>query len=104
MSGDPAALRVRWTMAAAGDLEKISAFIGRDNPSAAARLAEEIVKRSEELPQHPYSGGIAPTYPRARFLVSGQYLTYYTVDPREIVIRAVVHGARQFRTSWMKRR
>ena len=104
MSGDPTIWRVRWTLAAAGDLEKISAYIGRDNPLAASRLAEEIVKRSEELAQHPYLGGISPMYPHARFFVSGQYLTYYTVESREIVILAVVHGARQFRPSWMKRR
>jgi len=37
-------------------------------------------------------------------LVFGNYVVYYTVSRREVVVRAVVHGARRFRPSWLRRK
>jgi hypothetical protein len=31
-------------------------------------------------------------------------IIYYTVLRREIVVRAIVHGARLFRSSWLRRK
>jgi plasmid stabilization system protein ParE len=36
-------------------------------------------------------------------MTHGDYVIYYFVDRHEIVVRAVVHGARQFQPGWLGR-
>jgi len=95
---------IHWRKAAAEDLAEIVDYIACDNPVAAIRLLEEILARVESLTRHPKLGGICPYYPKARQITCGNYIIYYTVSSREILIRAVVHGARLFRASRLRRR
>ncbi len=50
------------------------------------------------------SGSPCLEYPKARQIFYGEYVVYYTVNRRDLVIRAVVHGARHFRKSWLRRK
>lgn len=95
---------VRWKRAAGDDLAAIIDYIAADSPDGAERFLEAILARIQSLERFPFSGGICPHYPKARQIVFGNYIVYYTVGKRDIVIRAVVHGARSFRMSWLRRR
>ena len=94
---------LRWKKAAGDDLAAIVDTIAADSPVAAERFLETILGRIESLERFPFSGGVCPHYPKARQIVFGNYLVYYTVGRRDVVIRAVVHGARLFRASWLRR-
>lgn len=95
---------VRWRKAAGDDLAAIVDYIAADSPDAAERFLDAILNRIASLERFPLSGGICPHYPRARQLVFGNYIVYYTVSTREVLVRAIVHGARLFRPAWLRRR
>jgi plasmid stabilization system protein ParE len=75
---------------------------------AAERFVDEILARIALLGEFPFAAARCPYYPKARQLVFGNYLIYYliyyTVSRREVMIRAIVHGARFFRASWLRRK
>jgi plasmid stabilization system protein ParE len=96
--------RLRWHEAALDDLENIVDHIAQEAPLAAERFAQAILTRVEILAETPLIGPACPHCPRTRQIVHGSYLIYYTVSPREVVIRAVVHGARLFQRYWLLRR
>ena len=95
---------LRWKQAAVDDLAAIVDRIDSDTPIAARRFREELTQQIQTLAAFPYSGGICAESPPARQLIFGSYIVYYTVGPREVIIRAVVHGARLFRISWLRRK
>lgn len=94
---------VRWLKAAQYDLNEIVAYIAHDAPLRAERFAEKLLDRVELLSESPESGPPCPDYPSVRQLILGNYLVYYTVHRREVVVRAVVHGARLFQEAWVLR-
>ena len=91
---------VRWLVAASEDFAQIISDIAADRPRAAEKLAERILHRVELLADFPYLGSVCPYYRKARQLVHGNYIVYYTVHRTELVVRAVVHGARFFSSRW----
>ena len=96
---------IRWHKAALRDLEEIVAFIAQDKPDAAERFAASVFAKVEMLSTSPCLGAVCPHYRTARQLLHGSYLIYYTVANEEIVVRAVVHGARLFRRKyWLNRK
>ena len=99
----PRQKKVRWLDAALNDLVEIVEYIGKDNPQAAERLADAIFAKIELLADSPHLGSICPHYRKARQLIHGNYLVYYTVHRQEVVMRAIVHGARLFRSYWLRR-
>jgi plasmid stabilization system protein ParE len=95
--------RVRWTLAASEELESIGKYIARDKPAAALRVTNDIFDLAESLAQHPFLGAMYPYCPEARHVTSYNYVIYYVVEEHEVIIRAIAHGARKFRRSWLKR-
>jgi plasmid stabilization system protein ParE len=93
---------VRWQSIALAGVEALTACIAEQAPRAAERFARRLIARAELLADFPYLGAKWPEYRRARFVVHGKYVIYYTVHRREVVIRAVVHGARRFDRSWLR--
>jgi plasmid stabilization system protein ParE len=73
------------------------------SPQAAERFADAIFARVDQLQTFPHLGSVCPDYAKARQLIHGDYIIYYTVHRKEVVIRAVVHGARLFRLYWLRR-
>ena len=94
---------IRWHIAARDDFAQIIASIALERPRAAERLAQRILHRVEMLAEFPYFGPVCPYYRKARQLIHGNYIVYYTVHRNEVVVRAVVHGARLFRSRWLRR-
>jgi plasmid stabilization system protein ParE len=95
---------IRWKKAADDDLAEIVEHIAADSPQAAERFLDDLLSRVDTLAQFPFTGSIYPRFPKARQLVFGSYVIYYTVAPREVVIRVVMRGARRFRLAWLRRR
>lgn len=95
--------RVRWLWAALDDVEQIYAYIARDSPAAAQRVVDAIFERAKWLADLPYLGGVCPYSRKIRQLIYRKYIIYYSVHRQEVVIRAVVHGARLFRRAWLNR-
>jgi toxin ParE1/3/4 len=94
---------IRWLEAAVEDLAEIVETIAQEAPQAAEQLAERILAKVELLEDSPYLGSVCPYHRKARQMVHGSYLIYYTVHRKEVVVRAVVHGARLFRSHWLRR-
>jgi plasmid stabilization system protein ParE len=92
---------VKWSRAALDDLKAQIAWIARDNPAAARRVAASIRATGQSLANfdtgHP--GRMAETYEKS---VRGlPYIIAYAVDRsgeiEEIVVVHVIHSARDWR-------
>ena len=61
-----------WTPVAVQDLRDICDFISRDNPVAAQRMGEELIKQAETMALFPQSGRMVPekTNPLIRETIS----------------------------------
>jgi len=94
---------IRWLKAALQDLSEIVDYVAKDSPQSAARLAEGIFAKVDLLKNAPRLGAVCPHYRKARQLIHGQYIIYYTAHRGRVVIRAVAHGARLFRSYWLER-
>ena len=75
-------------------LREIRAYVARDKPKAAERLAIRIVAVVEALRNHPYLGR-AGAEPNIRELVIGgtPYIVLYRVQGRRVTIDTIWHGA-----------
>jgi plasmid stabilization system protein ParE len=94
---------LRWLNDALEDLAQIVAGIAETAPRTAERFAERVFRRAELLQQFPHLGPVCPYHRRTRQLVHGNYVIYYTIHRTEVVVRAVVRGARLFRPEWLRR-
>ncbi len=94
---------VRWLEAALQDLCEIVEYFAQEAPQAAERFADAIFAKVDLLEEFPYLGGACPHYRRARQLIHGNHIIYYTVHRDEVVVRAAVHGARLFQSYWLER-
>lgn len=83
-------------MLAPSRLQEIRAFVARDKPEAAARLAIRIVAVVENLREHPYIGR-AGAEPGIRELVIGgtPYVVLYRVQAGRVVISTIWHGTQR---------
>jgi toxin ParE1/3/4 len=94
---------IRWRKAAGDDLAEIVDYIAADSPDAAQRVLDGILARIESLARHPLLGSVCPYYPKVRQLLYGNYVIYYSVARRDVLVRAIVHGTRLFRPAWLRR-
>ena len=91
--------KIVWTEPALSDLQEITDYIARDNPSAAAQVGGEIIEHVEILSSFPHIG---PRYPRGssgrnREILCGSYRVFYRViaELKRVEVLTVWHGARQ---------
>jgi toxin ParE1/3/4 len=90
-------MRIRWHRLARRDLRDVHAYIARDNPKAAARIAQRIRTSIERLADNPSLGRPGRVLDTRELMVTGTpYLVPYTVSDNEIVILRVLHGAQQW--------
>ena len=92
----PGVFDLRWSHEARTRLREIRAYIARDKPEAAGRLATRILLMVETLKRHPYLGR-AGSEPGTRELVIGgtPYMVVYRVRRKQITISTAWHGAQQ---------
>lgn len=85
----------RLTHRAQRDVEAIGVFVAQDSRKAAAHLLRRLSERWNLLSHQPYSGA-----PRddllsgIRSVAVGEYLSFYRLDDRDVVILRVLHGRR----------
>ena len=88
---------IRWHRLARQDLRQVRDYIARDNPKAAARVAQHIRTAIERLSENPGIGRPGRVIDTRELVVTGTpYLAPYTVSDNEIVILRVLHGAQQW--------
>jgi toxin ParE1/3/4 len=81
-------------------LEEIRAYVAKDKPEAAARLATRIVAVVEALRLNPNLGR-AGAEPGIRELVIGgtPYIVLYSVKRTRVIIATIWHGAQSRKKS-----
>lgn len=88
-------LRIKRTAKAEEDLIAIWCYIAADNEAAADRLLDRLNRRWELLSTQPHSGmSRSDIGDGIRYVVVGEYLTFYRVDAGDIAILRVMHGRR----------
>lgn len=77
-------------------LQQIRAYVAKDKPEAAARLAVRIVAVVEALKHHPHLGR-AGAEPDVRELVIGgsPYIVLYRISAKRVTISTIWHGAQR---------
>jgi toxin ParE1/3/4 len=92
-------MRIRWSRAAADDLEQIFSYIRTDSFEAAQRVVQAIYDRIEGLTKHPNQGrsGRAPGT-RELPLTPLPFIVVYRIqaDTNAIEIVTIVHGAQRW--------
>jgi toxin ParE1/3/4 len=89
-------VEIVWSPLARTRLQEIRAYVARDKPEAAERLAIRIVAMVETLRNHPYVGRFGAE-PGIRELVIGRtpYIVLYRVRGQQVVISTIWHGAQR---------
>ena len=87
-------MKLVYTDEAVEDLKRQREFIAVHNPSAAGRIATELVSKIELLPGFPRMGTpveMAPVPDSIRDMVFGKYVVRYSVHVSAIIILRVWH-------------
>lgn len=87
-------MKLVYTDDAIEDLKRLREFIAVHNPSAAGRIAAELVSKIELLPDFPRMGTpveMAPVPDSIRDMVFGKYVVRYSLHVRAIIILRVWH-------------
>lgn len=89
-------MKVRLTRPALEDLERIHAYISKDNPIAASRVVTRLIDRAMELAHAPHQGRKVDE-PNARVIVVPRfrYFIFYTIDNEEIHVTHFRHTSRR---------
>jgi toxin ParE1/3/4 len=89
-------MRVRWTSAAANDLERISDYIAEDNPDAARRIATIILGGVGTLAEFPHSGRTCRVEETRELVFAAlPFVVVYEVHT-DIQILRILHGAQSW--------
>jgi plasmid stabilization system protein ParE len=89
---------VRLLSLAERDLADIALFVAADNPTAADALVNRIERDLARLTRHPYLGKFPHDERLAalgyRVLVIDNYLVFYKVRGKTVLVHCILHGAR----------
>jgi toxin ParE1/3/4 len=91
-------MEVRWSVPAAEDLEKICAWIGRDSPQIAARVARTIYEGCGQLKNFPNLGPPSRRMDGRRELAFPPlpYIAVYQIKENIVEISRIFHGAQDW--------
>jgi plasmid stabilization system protein ParE len=87
-------VKLVYTDEAIEDLKRLREFIAVHDPSAAGRIATELVSKIELLPDFPRMGTpveMAPVPDSIRDMIFGKYVVRYSVHVSAIIILRVWH-------------
>ena len=91
--------QVIWTDEAIADLRQLVAYISQDNPTAAVKLGEELIRKSKLLADQPRFGRMLRELKRdtLREMIVPPYRLIYEIDDssQTVRVRVLWHGARQ---------
>ena len=91
-------MRVHWTENGIKHLDNIYKYIAINSPTYGRRMVDRILRRSEQIAEHPFSGRKVPEYDAKdiRELIEKPYRIIYRIKPDQIDVVAIIHGARLF--------
>ena len=90
-------MRIRWLDQALDELETVRVYIARDNPSAAAKVAQRIRRATKVLTEYPAAGRPGRVLNTRELVVSGTpYILPYRVRGNVLEILRVLHAARKW--------
>lgn len=82
------------------DLADIYDYVAAENPTAADRLLARIEKDLNALSGQPMLGRIPRDHHIAilgyRYLIIGEYLAFYRLEPSVVLVHRILHGARDY--------
>jgi toxin ParE1/3/4 len=89
-------VEIVWSPLARARLREIRAYVARDKPEAAERLATRIVAMVEALRSHPRLGRVGAE-PGIRELVIGStpFIVLYRVQDQRVTISTIWHAAQR---------
>jgi toxin ParE1/3/4 len=87
-------IEIIWSALARTRLRQIRAYVARDKPEVAERLAMRIVALVETLRNHPHLGRVGAE-PGIRELVVGSTpnIVLYRVQGQRVIVSTIWHGA-----------
>ena len=85
--------KIVWTDEAIAQLEAIGAYIGIEDPLAAAALADRLIAVADSLAYFPHRGRVAEGNSREMTNV-WPYILRYRVEGSTVFIWRIRHGAR----------
>ena len=94
--------KIHYAPEARRDLDDIWDYIVADlcNPKAAQRTVSRILDAVDALADFPDSGAplssVADTDTDYRFLVTGNYLTFYRVQGNDVYVDRILYGRRDY--------
>lgn len=87
-------MRLVYSEQAVADLVRLRAFIEEKDPSAAARVAADLIGRIENLQLFPLMGHSVTEAPQpdvVRDMVFGHYLVRYSVHATALIVLRIWH-------------
>lgn len=89
-------MKVRITRPALDDLERIHAYISKDNPVAASRVVTRLIDRAMALADAPRQGRKVDE-PNTHVIVVARfrYFIFYTIENEEIHVTHFRHTSRR---------
>jgi toxin ParE1/3/4 len=93
---------ITWTESALRDVEQIAAYIECDSPQYATAFVARLFKTVEGIRLFPEAGAMLREYERndLREVFIRSYRLIYRHTPDEVIVQAVIHGARDLPTTW----
>ena len=92
-------MKLQWASPAGRDLVSVHNYVRADNPKAANRILDEIVKSAELLTKQPRLGRIGRLSGTRELVITGtHFILMYRIKEDVVQILAVLHGKR----SWPK--
>ncbi|KKO44117.1 plasmid stabilization protein [Arsukibacterium ikkense] len=87
-------MKLVYTNDAIEDLKLLREFIAVHNPTAASRIAAELIAKMELLPEFPRMGTpvqMAPVPDVIRDMVFGKYVVRYSIHTSAVIVLRVWH-------------
>jgi toxin ParE1/3/4 len=93
-------VEIVWSALARTRLREIRAYVARDKPEAAERLALRIVAMVESLRNHPHLGRVGAEAGIRELIVAmtpgnTPYIVLYRVQGQRVTISTIWHGAQR---------
>ena len=90
-------MKVLWTASAVAQLQAIHDYLSQTSPEYALTIVDCLTRRSIQIATFPLSGRMVPEYElnEVREVIEGRYRIIYLVEPAQVQVLAVIHGARE---------
>jgi toxin ParE1/3/4 len=91
-------VKIRWSLPAAEDLERVCAWIEQENPEASKRVAKIVYEGCARLKAFPNMGRASQRMNGRRELTfpSLPYIVVYQVKENTVEISRIYHGAQNW--------